>query len=87
MDRYRRKESAPFVDGLQYRDLLEPLLGCFRGQSAQGARTSFMKVRAHRGLPVNELADQWAVKEHTSVISLGDEGDDECNWGYAPVGA
>ena len=32
-----------------------------------------MKVRAHRGLPVNEVADEWAAKGHTSVISLGED--------------
>ena len=30
MERFRRKDSAPFVDGLPYRDLLELLLGCIR---------------------------------------------------------
>ena len=72
MDRFRGKNSAQLVDGLPYRDLLEPL-GCIRRRSAQGARTSFMKVRAHRGLPVNEVADEWAAKGHTSVISLGED--------------
>ena len=32
-----------------------------------------MKVRAHRGLPVNEVADDCAAKKHTSVISLGED--------------
>ena len=32
-----------------------------------------MKVRAHRGLPVNEVADDCAAKGHTSVISLGED--------------
>ena len=41
MDRVRAKDSAPIVDGLPYRDLLEPLLGCNRRRSAQGARTNF----------------------------------------------
>ena len=68
LDRFRGKDSAPFVDGLPYRDLLEPLLGCIRRRSAQGARTSFKKVRAQRGLPVNQVADEWAAKGHTSVI-------------------
>ena len=73
LDRFRGKDSTPFVDGLRYRDLLEPLLGCIRRRSAQGAKTAFMKVRAHRGwLPVNEVADDYAAKGHTSVISLGE---------------
>ena len=38
-----------------------------------GARTSFRKVRAHSGLPVNAGADEWAAKGHTSVISLGED--------------
>ena len=73
MDRFRGKDSAPFVDGLPYPDMLEPLLGCIRRRSAQGARTSFMMIRTHRGLPVNEVADEWAAKGHTSVISLGED--------------
>ena len=32
-----------------------------------------MKVRAHRGLPVNEVADECAAKGHTLVISLGED--------------
>jgi ribonuclease HI len=32
-----------------------------------------MTVRAHRGLPVNEMADEWAAKGHTSVILLGED--------------
>ena len=32
-----------------------------------------MKVRAQGGLPVNEVADEWAAKGHTSVISLGED--------------
>ena len=32
-----------------------------------------MKVWAHRGLPVNEVADDCAAKGHTSVISLGED--------------
>ena len=32
-----------------------------------------MKVRAHRELPVNEVADDCAAKGHTSVISLGED--------------
>ena len=32
-----------------------------------------MKVRAHRRLPANEVADEWAAKGHTSVISLGED--------------
>ena len=73
LDRFRGKDSAPFVDGLPYRDLLEPILGYIRRRSAQGAKTVFMKVRAHRGLPANEVADDCAAKGHTSVISLGED--------------
>ena len=73
MHRIRGRDSAPFVDGLPYRNLLEPLLGCIRRRSAQGARTSFMKVRAHRGRPVNDVADEWKAKGHTSMISLGED--------------
>ena len=64
LDRFRGKDSAPFVDGLPYRDLLEPMLGYIqaRRRSAQGVRTVFMKVRAHRGLPVNEVAEDCAAK-------------------------
>ena len=72
LDRFRGKDSAPFVCGLPYRDLLEPILGYIRRRSTQGARTGFMKIRAHRGLPVNEVADDCAAKGHTSVISLGE---------------
>ena len=39
----------------------------------QGERTILMKVRAHRGLPVNKEADEVATKGHTSVISLGED--------------
>ena len=71
LDRFRGKDSAPFVDGLPYRDLLEPMLGYIRRRSAQGAKTVFVKVRAYRGLPANEVADDCAAKGHTSVIALG----------------
>ena len=33
----------------------------------------FMKVRAHRGLPVNEFADECAAKGHTLGISLRED--------------
>ena len=51
------------------------MLGYIRRRSAQGARTGFIKVRAHRGLPVNEVADDCAAKRHTSVISLGEDSE------------
>ena len=77
LDRFRGKDSAPFVDGLPYRDLLEPILGYIRRRSAQGAKTGFVKVRAYRGLPANEVADDCAAKGHTSVISLGEDRERE----------
>ena len=73
LDRFRGKDSAPFVDGLPYRDLLEPIMGYIQRRSAQGAKTVFVKVRARRGMPVNEVADDCAAEGHTSVISLGED--------------
>ena len=46
-------------------------MGYIRRRSAQGAKTVLVKVRAHRGLPANEVAYDCAAKEHTPVISLG----------------
>ena len=59
MDRFRGEDSAPFVNGLpsSYRNLLEPLPGHIRKLSVQGARTILMELRAQRGLPVHEGAD------------------------------
>ena len=70
LERFRGKDSAPFVDGLPYRDLLEPILGYIQRRSEQEAKTVFMKVRAHRGLPANEVVDDCAAKGHTLVISF-----------------
>ena len=68
----RIRHLSKFVDGLPYCDMMEPLLGCIHRRSAQGARTIFMnlKVRAHKGLPVNKVADDCAAKGNTSEISL-----------------
>ena len=82
MDRFRGQDSAPSVDGLPYRDLQEPLLVCIRRRSAPGGRTIFMKVRAHRGrLLVHEVADEWAAKGHSSVITLGEDREMESDQG------
>ena len=37
-----------------------------------GSKTIFYKVRAHRGLMINEIADQQAEKGHTADAWLGE---------------
>ena len=72
-DRFRGKDSTPFIDGLSYRYLLKPVLRHIWRRLAQGARIILMKVRAHKRLPVNEAADKFVAKGHISVIFLGED--------------
>ena len=41
-------------------------------RTESGSKTIFYKVRAHRGLTLNEIADQQAEKGHTADAWLGE---------------
>ena len=41
-------------------DIMRPIIECLRVRTQQGARTFFVKIKAHRGEPLNECADTQA---------------------------
>ena len=51
------RDSPPFVESTLYPDLLEPILQLLQMRMESGSQTIFYKVRAHRGLTLNEIAD------------------------------
>ena len=41
-------------------DIMRPIIECLRVRTQQHARTFFVKIKAHRGEPLNECADTQA---------------------------
>ena len=72
LERFRGRDSPPFLESTLYPDLLEPILQLLQMRMESGSQTIFYKVRAHRGLTLNEIADQQADKGHTADVWLGE---------------
>ena len=74
LERLRGRDSPPSLESTMYPDLLEPILKLLQLRTESGSKTFFYKVRAHRGLTLNEIADQQSDKGHTSDVWLGEAG-------------
>ena len=69
---FRGRDSPPSLESTKYPDLLEPILKLLQLRTHSGSKTIFYKVRAHRGLTLNEIADQQAEKGYTADAWLGE---------------
>ena len=58
LERFRGKDSPPFLDSMLNSDHLGPMLDILHERMVRSAQTIFYKVRAHRGLALNEVADR-----------------------------
>ena len=72
LERFRGRDSPPSLESTRYPDLLVPILKLLQSCAQSGSKTIFYKVRAHRGLMINETADQQAEKGHTADVWLGE---------------
>ena len=72
LERSQGRGSAPFLESTPYPDLLEPISKVLQMRTEPGSKTIFYKVRAHRRLTLNEIADQQADKGHTADAWLGE---------------
>ena len=72
LERFRGRDSPPSLESTQCPDLLEPIFKLLQLRTESGSKTNFYKVRAHRGLTLNEIADQQADKGHTGDAWLGE---------------
>ena len=66
LERYPGKDSPPFLESTRYPALFGPILQLLYQRMQLGSQIIFYKVRAHRGLVINEIADQQADKGQTS---------------------
>ena len=60
------------MESIIYPDLLEPILRLLHKHMELGSKTILYNVRAHRGLALNEIADQQADKGHISNVWIGE---------------
>ena len=72
LERFRGRDSPPSLESTRCHDLLEPILKLLQLRTESGSKTIFYKVRAHRGLTLNEIADQQPEKRHTADAWLGE---------------
>ena len=56
LERFRGRASPPFLENTLYPDLLEQTLQFLQVRTELGSKTIFYILRAHRGLPLNEMA-------------------------------
>jgi len=52
-------------------DIMIDVVQLLRERIEQGLLTIFIKIKAHRGDPLNELADRWADEEDKARIFAG----------------
>ena len=72
LERSRGRDSPPSIECTLYPDHLAPILKLSQLRTESGSKTIFYKVGAHRGLTLNEIADQQADKGHTADAWLGE---------------
>ena len=74
LERFRGQDSPPFLDGMLSSDLLGPMLDILHERMVRSAQTIqvIYKVRAHRGLALNQVADHQAERGHTSDVWIGE---------------
>jgi len=52
--------KSPYMYGNPDADIMRDIVQLLRERIEQGLLTSFIKIKAHHGDPLNELADRWA---------------------------
>jgi len=52
--------KSPFMHGNLDANIMRDIVQLLRERIKEGLRTIFIKIKAHRGDPLNELADRWA---------------------------
>jgi len=52
--------KSPSMHGIPDADIMREIVQLLRERIEQGLLTIFIKIKAHRGDPLNELADRWA---------------------------
>ena len=82
LNHFRGKDSPPFLESMPNADLLGPILDIINDRMGNDAQTIFYKVRAHRGLALNEAADQQAELGHSSHRWIGEIREEEANGGF-----
>ena len=58
--------KSPSMQGNPDADIMRDIVQLLRERIDQGLLTIFIKIKAHRGDPLNELADRWADKGRQS---------------------
>ena len=58
--------KSPSMHGNPDADIMRDIIQLLRERIEQGLLTTFIKIKAHRGDPLNEIADRWADERRQS---------------------